>query len=755
MLKKLFIPILLLAIFCTQTIAQTTERLLLKPSGSGFIKLDETVSVKKSLNKANLKDVKGNLVKHTFNNIAGLIDTLTYPRMTGINFTDGFRFDGQDVGIVWFECPADLTIKAAGYASTAVTGAGAIELRQVKLNWTADQIKALDAPVYMGYYPHEGDLANNVEPFGEIAGGEWVDRSEGVVPAPPWAHEDYDLWSDEGTGAPTVPNGDGTWQWVEMNLLGEPEMLQGEVFGVVFINTGPIFVDATDNVVFNGSDATGFHGFKYYENGRIAPEDPGWWMRKWTWEVGAIVDLTGDRAPVINSFNQIATSVEQGPFTVTANVTDDNPSGGAFGVASVTFSYSTDGGTTWTDVAMAAAGDDYTAEIPAQTPGTEIQYKINAVDVEGLPALETVPVSFTVFAVNNPEALLVFNGLEGTAGYPQDFYFGSGDYPNSFSALGWTHDRWAFGPLTEELVNGYQNIIEICAGGPADINSAVIRAWLDADGSRNYMLAGDEWLGTMYGWDGWDAPFTIPEGDFARDILGVDVYYSDIVEGAAAPTDVMPIEGSALGGALYTAYTQLQTDSGYTSPMIYHPSSEITQSNWLDAVDFVEGVEADMTGIAPDSATVLNIAGHRELAAGNKIVFLGYDPLSITQPAAEYWWWGFTRTAPHSVALDWFGGLVSVKQIDDAVPANYKLSQNYPNPFNPSTTIEFSLPEKGLVSLKIYNVLGQEVAQVLNKDLAAGSYSVDFDASQLSSGMYIYSIQSGSVEVSKKMMLLK
>jgi len=89
------------------------------------------------------------------------------------------------------------------------------------------------------------------------------------------------------------------------------------------------------------------------------------------------------------------------------------------------------------------------------------------------------------------------------------------------------------------------------------------------------------------------------------------------------------------------------------------------------------------------------------------------------------------------------------------IPSDYALSQNYPNPFNPSTVIDYSIPESGLVTMKIYNVLGQEVAELVNEVKSAGKYKVTFDASQLTSGMYIYTITSGNYTATKKMMLLK
>ncbi len=97
----------------------------------------------------------------------------------------------------------------------------------------------------------------------------------------------------------------------------------------------------------------------------------------------------------------------------------------------------------------------------------------------------------------------------------------------------------------------------------------------------------------------------------------------------------------------------------------------------------------------------------------------------------------------------------SVDQVGSEIPTVYELGQNYPNPFNPSTVINFSIPESGLVTLKVFNILGQEVVELVNAVKSAGSYEVSFDATGLTSGMYVYRIQAGSYTATKKMLLLK
>jgi hypothetical protein len=97
----------------------------------------------------------------------------------------------------------------------------------------------------------------------------------------------------------------------------------------------------------------------------------------------------------------------------------------------------------------------------------------------------------------------------------------------------------------------------------------------------------------------------------------------------------------------------------------------------------------------------------------------------------------------------------AIRSYDNQIPSNYSISQNYPNPFNPSTTIKYSVPKVSFVTIKIYDVLGSEVATLLNEEKPVGTYELSWSAANLSSGVYFYQLKAGSFVETKKMILLR
>ncbi|MFZ0452442.1 MAG: T9SS type A sorting domain-containing protein [Ignavibacteriaceae bacterium] len=210
----------------------------------------------------------------------------------------------------------------------------------------------------------------------------------------------------------------------------------------------------------------------------------------------------------------------------------------------------------------------------------------------------------------------------------------------------------------------------------------------------------------------------------------------------------------------------------------------VTPPQWINAR--TSGMFADKT-----TWPNFNISGNDSVEPGfptsamvqvNKL--MNYVELSRTNNLASYNWWfvpqgqdgpfpgtktpewslKYTNTALMHAGTDgkalgdlnWFPDQITgVQQLHNSIPGKFDLSQNYPNPFNPTTNIKYSIPNSGFVSLKVYNVLGQEVATIYQGFQKAGSYKADFDASRLASGVYLYRLEANTFSQTKKMVLLK
>ncbi|MCH7827526.1 MAG: T9SS type A sorting domain-containing protein [Bacteroidetes bacterium] len=141
---------------------------------------------------------------------------------------------------------------------------------------------------------------------------------------------------------------------------------------------------------------------------------------------------------------------------------------------------------------------------------------------------------------------------------------------------------------------------------------------------------------------------------------------------------------------------------------------------------------------------------------------LSYQPISVSDLVAgqEVTVWGNQVSPSQIEALQIIANTDIVTGIEDnknrlTIPDNFSLSQNYPNPFNPSTRIRYTLSEVSFVTLKIYNILGKEVATLVNELKPSGTFEVTFNAHRLASGVYFYSLHAGNFVKTKKLILLK
>jgi hypothetical protein len=170
-------------------------------------------------------------------------------------------------------------------------------------------------------------------------------------------------------------------------------------------------------------------------------------------------------------------------------------------------------------------------------------------------------------------------------------------------------------------------------------------------------------------------------------------------------------------------------------------------------LDWAYNITDDLNGVWPMSEA-LSYSN-----ATLKVAGMGGFPLGDLYRwwPAKYNSWLAQSATEYATIKNWLtnGINTAVQQNQPNVPADYVLSQNYPNPFNPTTEIKYSVPQRGVVSLKVYNVLGQQVATLFEGERQAGNYVVTFDASGFTSGVYFYRMQSGNTSITKKLVLMK
>jgi len=753
MIKRLSVLLFAVLLFSVYVNAQQTY---MRPDGK-FYKSDKIPTSFEVMKMKHARPEKNNsITSGPLAGVNGLLDTLRYPQTSpGSNF----GLNGQDIFLQWFKAPAELIIKGFAYYATENLGGVVAEGKIVSVNLTEEQLMAQPVHQY-GYYEATGNGYNNITGFLDNPDrtGAWTSIVSGE-PEPFGS----DIWSDGGFGAPTTPDPTlSDYQWTNTDILFEPTIPAGDVFGIVIKSTHSDMTVRSMGCF--ASTYTGVApGWKYYANGRLVTGvDYGWWVREYVWDFLVAVDIIGDPGPDINTVTEIPSGMNVGPFTVDANITDTNPGNpGQAGVASATLYYSVDDGTTWTSVPMTGTEPNYTAQIPAQTAGTTVIYYVEATD---LGAHTTVGSnnSFYIFAPTpGVNTLVVLNGYNTTDGYPIDYFFGE---KIAGSTADFDHDVWAYGAVTEELLNNYSNIFEICNGAPAVYTDSVVALWLAGGSSRNYYLEGQEWLGSRYSFT--DMDFTA--GDFEFDVLGVNHVYNDVSYansvGQLLPSKLMPQAGTLFGQPLLDKFA---TYSPVPDSIQYNPVYEglTGDQNWIDAFTVESDVVVDVLNETRGFANVTHVenlpcAVHRTLPAGNKIFFASYWTYAVNTATRSslptYHWLGVADESPAYQALLWFNvPITDVELVDNNVPKQFSLGQNYPNPFNPTTKISFSLPEASNVVLKIFDVLGSEVATLFEGEKPAGNYEVNFDASKLASGMYVYTINAGNFTSTKKMMLMK
>ena len=244
--------------------------------------------------------------------------------------------------------------------------------------------------------------------------------------------------------------------------------------------------------------------------------------------------------------------------------------------------------------------------------------------------------------------------------------------------------------------------------------------------------------------NGWDWPEALAINDSS------EIFITGYGEGSNGDNDFITIKYDRFGNEKWV--------SKYDGPSYDYDKAKAIAIGENGNV-YVTGVSTGFYG-SYDYATVkINSEGYREWVLRYDA---GYDePLDVvTDGLGHIYVTGYTMNN-----YDTYAVCTTIKYTDnsatdiesdtDALPDIFLLEQNYPNPFNPTTTIKYSIPEMSKVSLILFNLLGEEIITLVNDEKPSGNYKVNFNAANLSSGVYFYRIQAGSFVETRKMILLK
>jgi hypothetical protein len=207
-----------------------------------------------------------------------------------------------------------------------------------------------------------------------------------------------------------------------------------------------------------------------------------------------------------------------------------------------------------------------------------------------------------------------------------------------------------------------------------------------------------------------------------------------------APNNIVAVacQGWRAGTSSYE-YGRIYMMSANTGALISSDSSVylIDQAAWNFAL--TGGYNLRTNGKTPG-----NVSGY---TSTNDVKF---DEKGFLYSQSYYGWtvekWKYNGTLP---------SFTGVEEMGNTLPGGFRLEQNYPNPFNPSTRIEFALSKSEFVSLRVYDILGREVAILVNETQPAGTYRVTFDARNVPSGTYFYSLKAGSFSQTRSMVVVK
>ncbi len=763
MVKKLF-TLFLLGLFCMT--ATAGERFLVRVGADGK---QEAIPLKKGERAqdavARLENARTSLFSKP-SSANGLIDTLKqYPGVANddVLLTSNFGWNHQDVAFIWFVPAAGGKVKEIWWRNYSLQGdikKGTI--RAWYANPKVDQaISASVLTKYIGYYKDPTDGDGLVTPYMPATGDQWFYKN-GAADSTLFGYDP--LGTEVSTWLPgglQVTLDSGKWQGIVLESWGDSMFVKlGEKFGFTLSNdtkvsdippADPVTGARMEILSYPNGNPAPFHSYKWYETGRNSATDKGWHLRgDYEWGMYTVIEYTTDRAPKVELVGSYNTTLKTTTRPIEVKVTDDNPGGGPFGVASVRLFTKKGALASYDSALVAGTGSQYIGTAPAASPGDTVYWRWVATDVGG-NRTAFGPRTYVVFKKNQAN-LLVYNNAQYSLGTSNLIYTSSSS----------KFDRWS-GPTDgtgelDDLLAMYNNVIIADGSFPSRNVYPAVKTWFGkgtANAKKNLFFTSQDYGCYITPACG-DTTFTA--GSLEFDYLGVLTLGTQDLGPTNRPYKVVPLADTVTNYLI-----KYNKDSSTT--LWHYPTFELAFSAYPDAMVpkagakalFTDGAGTNTLGVKNSGATFNSMfvafdAGALQFRSDTALHNATYS--SITDP--KYAW----IVDIGSLSVAFLNSVTSVKPVSEVVPGAFALGQNYPNPFNPTTTLEYSIPVRSNVEIAIFNILGQQVATVVNDMHDAGAHRATWNGKDsfgkpVASGIYFYQMRAGSFEQVKKMMLMK
>jgi hypothetical protein len=566
------------------------------------------------------------------------------------------------------------------------------------------------ATTWIGYYSNSSDPTGH-SPYKDDTGAD-TNFVAGTVGAKD--PNGVEIWGYGGF-VTSWPNAN---QWNAINTIDgglEPTVNKGDAFNVCM--RVPYETQATRPADYNygGTNGSGIVSlWKYYKAARLATSDWGWWSRvEYYMSVYVVIEATGDLPPSLATVSGVNNTTSTNPQPVTLTAYDCNAANAAdTGVASANLWYRVNLTGSYTALPMTyTAGTGWHASIPGQAKGTIVQYYCDATDIHS--------------NTSSPSTVTKYRVVD----------FNANRYTTTFPAISWI-DLTTTGTMippssffntSDPTDDGTAGPFDIGTGFKGFFGQDTLRyAWVGLNGAITLSKTQTDTIRVGSGYSSFDPPTSSAPRNF------IGAWWNDLF---------MTNPGGG-HGSIWTGTSGSKFIVEYYKIGNFNSAGDTltTFEVILDASDnsiTVQFLNVGNTTLPTDGMIFLQWQN-----AENSILFLNRFGYPVeTLPA-------------NNTAIKMVYTPAAVPETKE-VPKVFALYNNYPNPFNPSTEISFSIPTASQVRLSVYNLLGQEVATLVNEFKNAGTYTVPFSANGLASGVYFYSIKAGNHSDVKKMVLMK